>query len=664
MFSNGRISCSDFFGDQQNMDNSAYVPNHLPPPSLVVFSQSGGLPEALRMQRPFNPQVTDSKDLQVPFSTAASLGYGLHHMLHLPPQFLHPLDHRLPFGGFRPLGPSAFAPPNKCLKIESGNGPVTSSGLPSIGSLSSISNMFSPSPLSSAGGSAVVSVSGANTSIGGVGGGSNSATVQEIAPQSPAGSTCRSPTGLGTGPGSGPSQATPEEEDRDANATPGSENTERSTPEEGRPYRRPVFGGRCGAEALGLGLGLSLGPAYRFALPPGLAAKTTRCLVFDQGKKKFPSDPTCCPACGVTVRPQDLEQHFAQELDRLYKISSASSRPRGPRSLPPGPSQDHPHGPMHHTPSAVDGTPHGRWETYKRIKANRQARIRVKNRKRKADEPACPVCNERLSGSPEELNQHVERCLSKHNNGNPAGQSNLDDEEVDVEGDAETFEEYEWAGQRRVRATSMLVGGFSAAGLATSSSNRSSTSGNGGPSQQDDEDVDLVVDGDDVAEFGPAQYSEADVVAPRMEGTPREQKERDALREAVISPNASNSIHTPHTPEQVGQGMVEVKPEPGTMTPLGHSEQGEGIPSSPRRDGDTPVIEALRGRIRELEAEMRGQPSLKCLICMEQYKKPVTSVCCWHVHCEQCWLHTLGAKKLCPQCNMITSPTDLRRIYM
>ena len=40
------------------MDNSAYMPNHLPPPSLVVFSQAGGLPEALRMQRPFNPQVS------------------------------------------------------------------------------------------------------------------------------------------------------------------------------------------------------------------------------------------------------------------------------------------------------------------------------------------------------------------------------------------------------------------------------------------------------------------------------------------------------------------------------------------------------------------------------------------------------------------------------
>lgn len=83
----------------------------------------------------------------------------------------------------------------------------------------------------------------------------------------------------------------------------------------------------------------------------------------------------------------------------------------------------------------------------------------MKNRKRKADEPSCPVCNERLSGTPEELNQHVDRCLNKQNNGNSVGQNaNLDEEEVDVEGD--TFEEYEWAGQRRVRATSMLVGGF------------------------------------------------------------------------------------------------------------------------------------------------------------------------------------------------------------
>ncbi|XP_046428265.1 E3 ubiquitin-protein ligase Rnf220 isoform X2 [Neodiprion pinetum] len=639
------------------MDNSAYVPNHLTPPSLVVFSQGGGLPEAPRMQRPFNPQwgsffeskVSDSKDLQVPFSTAASLGYGLHHMLHFPAQFLHPLDPRSPFGAFRPLGPSAFAPPSKCLKVETGNTTV-SSGLASIGSLSSMSNMFSPTLPSSG--------------VAGGAGGVSTAGVGEVAPQSPAGSASRSPPGSGIGVGQGQNRgATPDDEDRDANATPGSENTERSTPEEGRPYRLgPVFGGRCGAEALGLGFGLSLGPTYRFALPPGLAAKTTRCLVFDQGKKKFPSDPSCCPVCGVTVRPQELEQHFAQELDRLYKVSSTTPRPRSSRSSgPPGHPQDHPHAPLLHAPSAADGTLQGRWETYKRIKANRQARIRVKNRKRKADEPSCPVCSERLSGSPEELNQHVERCLNKHN-GNPAGQNpGIDDEEVDVEGDPETFEEYEWAGQRRVRATSMLVGGFS--GLATSSSNRSIAGALGG--QQEDEDIDLVVDGDDAAQFGPAQYSEADVVAPRAEGTPREQKERDALREAVISPHAP---HTPHTPpEQPHGAQVEVKPEPGSILPSGqHNRESDEIDAASNavcRDSDAPVVEALRGRIRDLEAEMRVQP-FKCLICMEQYKKPVTSVCCWHVHCEQCWLHTLGAKKLCPQCNMITSPADLRRIYM
>ncbi|XP_063981269.1 E3 ubiquitin-protein ligase Rnf220-like isoform X1 [Diachasmimorpha longicaudata] len=633
------------------MDNSTYVPNHLQPPSLVVFSQAGGLPDALRMQRPFNPQVTDSKDLHVPFSTAASLGYGLHHMLHLPHQFLHPLDPRLPFGAFRPLGPSAFAPPSKCLKVETGNASV-SSGLASISSLSGMSNMFSPSLPSS----------------GGVAGGL-SAPGQDTAPQSPAGSASRSP--LGNAPGSttasnrGPS---PDEEDRDANATPGSENTERSTPEEGRPYRLgPMFGGRCGAEALGLGLGLSLGPAYRFALPPGLAAKSTRCLVFDQGKKKFPADPSCCPVCSVTVRPQELEQHFAQELDRLYKVSATNSRPR-PRSILPV-VQDHPHGQILHTPSTADGTPQGRWETYKRIRANRQARIRVKNRKRKADEPACPVCNERLSGTPEELTQHVERCLNKHNGGNGSN-VNLDDEEVDVEGDTETFEEYEWAGQKRIRATSMLVGGFSAAGLATSSR---SGNGAGNPGRPEEEE-DLIVDGDETAQFGPAQYSEADVIAPRGEGTPREQKERDALREAVISPNAPLTPHTP--PDQPHGAQVEVKPEPGTIIGLNNPaspsstpsrqrcEGEEGVTVTPGQDGnDTPVVDALRSRIRELENEMRGQP-FKCLICMEQYKKPVTSVCCWHVHCEQCWLHTLGAKKLCPQCNMITSPADLRRIYM
>lgn len=74
------------------------------------------------------------------------------------------------------------------------------------------------------------------------------------------------------------------------------------------------------------------------------------------------------------------------------------------------------------------------------------------------------------------------------------------------------------------------------------------------------------------------------------------------------------------------------------------------------------IIEALKEKIREFEGQKNNK--CKCLICMDSYVDPVVSICCWHVHCEECWLRTLGARKLCPQCNMITSPSDLRRIYM
>ncbi|XP_071036912.1 uncharacterized protein [Parasteatoda tepidariorum] len=55
---------------------------------------------------------------------------------------------------------------------------------------------------------------------------------------------------------------------------------------------------------------------------------------------------------------------------------------------------------------------------------------------------------------------------------------------------------------------------------------------------------------------------------------------------------------------------------------------------------------------------------IKCQVCLESYKKPVVSVCCWHVHCETCWLKSLGSKRVCPQCDTITSPADLRRIHL
>lgn len=65
--------------------------------------------------------------------------------------------------------------------------------------------------------------------------------------------------------------------------------------------------------------------------------------------------------CGVTVRPGELESHFLQELDRLFKMSPAG---RARRSTPHGAS----HGPPAtaarpgNIGSTADGTAEGRWE--------------------------------------------------------------------------------------------------------------------------------------------------------------------------------------------------------------------------------------------------------------------------------------------------------------
>lgn len=88
--------------------------------------------------------------------------------------------------------------------------------------------------------------------------------------------------------------------------------------------------------------------------------------------------------------------------------------------------------------------------------------FQVKSRKRRAEDPLCPVCNERVS---DDLSIHVDKCLqrSEQSNGNTSiVDGDTDDDDIDVEG--ESFEEYEWAGQTRIRTSSLLQGGYAAAG--------------------------------------------------------------------------------------------------------------------------------------------------------------------------------------------------------
>eukprot|EP00058_Branchiostoma_floridae_P020514 XP_002606004.1 hypothetical protein BRAFLDRAFT_285167 [Branchiostoma floridae] len=301
------------------------------------------------------------------------------------------------------------------------------------------------------------------------------------------------------------------------------------------------------------------------------------------------------------------------------------------------------------------------FKNFQRVKMNRQQRLNARlgkaaKKKRNLEEatssdelPACPICSVKLGGTPEEMNGHVEACLKK-------SQRESETEPVDVEGETEVFEEYTWAGQTRVRATSMLQGQFEAQGFQVVRSKK-----------ENDSDQDLNVDGDDAEEYGKPQHPLRDII-PCTSDEPSENKEREALREAVLGENnedPSQSGDRSRWANEEGNPTTSNGPTTDSVetTEAGGTKSRWGI-NAFRGPVSDKVVEALKAKIREQEQLLSKKDRIKCLICMEPYTIPLVSINCWHVHCEECWLRTLGAKKLCPQCNMITAAADLRRIYL
>lgn len=256
----------------------------------------------------------------------------------------------------------------------------------------------------------------------------------------------------------------------------------------------------------------------------------------------------------------------------------------------------------------------------------------MKTRKRKTEDNVCPICNKAVT---EEITAHVEACILKiETNGSGgngrANDSDDDDASIDVEG-----ESYEWAGQTRIRATTMLHQSSCTAVRVTNA---------------EDTDDELNVDGDETQIYGPPQYSERDVVYPVAE-----QRCKDSYLRGLVMANEPVTVKRPEI-DNPGEGPSWGKAANLPLHPV--------PTSSEYRNGESTdqIVASLKSKIREYEGYIKNSP--KCLICMDDFRKPVVSICCWHVYCEECWLHTLGAKKLCPQCSMITSPTDLRRIYL
>lgn len=111
-------------------------------------------------------------------------------------------------------------------------------------------------------------------------------------------------------------------------------------------------------------------------------------------QRRKQTDPISCPVCGVTVRPADMEQHYAIEVDRLHKLQSPNNRASQKRNsvgqskepvIASTSSSQVDRGTAGQTGVGEAGSsstnetidPKECWSTYQRIKNNRQARLKV-----------------------------------------------------------------------------------------------------------------------------------------------------------------------------------------------------------------------------------------------------------------------------------------------
>ncbi|XP_024291387.1 E3 ubiquitin-protein ligase RNF220 isoform X6 [Oncorhynchus tshawytscha] len=388
----------------------------------------------------------------------------------------------------------------------------------------------------------------------------------------------------------------------------------------------------------------------------------------------YDSQAPICPICQVLLRPGELQDHMEQEMERLTHMHLSKNPSHGHKdsSVAPGTPKSmllsvhikrEGESPVVSPLSSEDAHHSDRYQTFLRVRANRQTRLNARigkmKRRKPEDGQVCPLCSAPLAGTEEEMSRHVEQCLFKREG------AFAEDDSADMDGENGTrFEEYEWCGQKRVRATTLLEGGFRGTGFAMCSTK-----------ENHDSDADLDVDGDDTLEYGKAQYTEADII-PCSGEDQGEAKEREALRGAVLNGGMPSNRITPEFSKWASDEMPSTSNgESSKQQPPQDPNAACSSSNAPRTcknseiekitEGSTATtFEALKARIRELEKQILRGDRYKCLICMDSYTMPLTSIQCWHVHCEECWLRTLGNKKLCPQCNTITSPGDLRRVYM
>ncbi|KAF8980098.1 hypothetical protein BGZ46_004625 [Entomortierella lignicola] len=278
-------------------------------------------------------------------------------------------------------------------------------------------------------------------------------------------------------------------------------------------------------------------------------------------KRSKRSSSVKCPICHEIIPPSQYQQHYRMELAQLESCVS-NNRTRGKRSAAIVATKQFLKGKSRG--SISDNEKRDMLRDIQKRRAARQNNKDISSSSRGLadlgldlagalgdtltgeDAPAtCFICNERLFGSLEDINSHIDSCLanpqsvdhgSRGNNssgtntpasGGASGRSST--ATTPNERMSDTFEEYTWAGQTRVRVTALFEGGMGSLG---------SVSRLG----QEDVDDDLNVEDDEEDEYGGAQFTERDIVMNDPDTDANE------LREIVLESSATIQ-RAPSSPE-------------------------------------------------------------------------------------------------------------------
>lgn len=297
----------------------------------------------------------------------------------------------------------------------------------------------------------------------------------------------------------------------------------------------------------------------------------------------------------------------------------------------------------------------------------------------------CPICSQDLKLLEEfDRNAHVDRCLQTLEGAGEASAS---------------VDEYEWAGQTRVRATALLseTSSFEAAGWTVARQapkiEGTAIATNGAEVDAESSDVNITDDVDDCRPKGSGTYTEHDllkymdqndetVMTLLMSQSKKYKRDIDVVEGPIGDDSCLDAFMDGDYPIFEDKGT-----EGSQLKPL-LTFEGITVKMARELEGNSRlIVEALLAKIQELrqqnplvishikrkrtnerkvaEANPSGHDNkTHCLICIDAYQKPVVSTACWHVHCESCWLHALAIRRVCPQCQRITCPSDLHRIYL